>query len=117
MSVAGLVISMVHQQKVVAVLVFQLWSPLHDEHGGGWSLLQAPVVGRWSDAYGRKPFLVLSFACGGAQVVALLLSITMGTSLFWYFPAQVWGPHHFPSRCLDAFHADRPVKKGSCQSS
>ena len=50
---------------------------------------QAPVIGRWSDAYGRKPFLVLSFTCGGAQVVALLLYITMGTSLFWYFPAQV----------------------------
>ena len=51
--------------------------------------MQAPVVGRWSDAYGRKPFLVLSFACGGAQVVALLLYITWGTSLFWYFPASV----------------------------
>lgn len=51
-------------------------------------LVQAPVVGRWSDAYGRKPFLILSFACGGAQVIVLLLYITRGTSLLWYFPAQ-----------------------------
>ena len=51
-------------------------------------LVQAPVVGHWSDAYGRKPFLILSFACGGAQVFVLLLYITRGTSLLWYFPAQ-----------------------------
>ena len=46
------------------------------------------MVGRWSDAYGRKPFLLLSFLCGGAQVFALLTYLTLGTSLFWMFPAQ-----------------------------
>ena len=46
------------------------------------------MVGRWSDAYGRKPFLLLSFLCGGAQVFALLSYLTLGTSLFWMFPAQ-----------------------------
>jgi len=51
--------------------------------------VQAPVVGRWSDGYGRKPFLILSFLCGGAQVFALLGYLTLGTSLFWIFPAQV----------------------------
>ena len=50
--------------------------------------VQAPVVGRWSDWYGRKPFLLLSFLCGGAQVFALLSYLTLGTSLFFMFPAQ-----------------------------
>ena len=40
---------------------------------------QAPVVGRWSDGYGRKPFLILSFLCGGAQVFALLAYLKLGT--------------------------------------
>lgn len=46
------------------------------------------MVGRWSDGYGRKPFLILSFLCGGAQVFALLAYLKLGTSLFWMFPAQ-----------------------------
>ncbi|EIE23230.1 MFS general substrate transporter [Coccomyxa subellipsoidea C-169] len=70
------------------------------------AFFMAPVVGRWSDAYGRKPFLVLSFACGGAQVVALLLYITWGTSLFWYFPASALvGAFSCISICL-AYVAD-----------
>lgn len=55
-------------------------------------MAQAPVVGRWSDAFGRKLFMLLSLVCSGAQVVAMLLYIRLGTSLFWVFPAMVGGP-------------------------
>lgn len=55
------------------------------------------MVGRLSDARGRKPFLLLSFLCSGAQAVAMLLYLRCGVSLLWFFPAQVsWpalGPH------------------------
>ncbi|CAL8465277.1 g4812 [Coccomyxa elongata] len=71
------------------------------------AFFMAPVVGRWSDAYGRKPFLILSFACGGAQVIVLLLYITWGTSLLWYFPAQAAvGAFSCISLCL-AYVADK----------
>jgi MFS family permease len=64
---------------------------------------QAPVVGRWSDAYGRKRFMLLSLGCSAAQIVALLLYITRGTSLFWFFPAQARlgnKPCHWVPACL-----------------
>lgn len=57
----------------------------------GCHLAQAPVVGRWSDAYGRKAFMLLSLVCSAAQIVAMLLYIRLGTSLFWVFPAMVGG--------------------------
>ena len=62
--------------------------------------VQAPMVGRWSDAYGRKPFLLLSFLCGGAQVFALLTYLTLGTSLFWMFPAQASSGSNLPPCAL-----------------
>ena len=50
---------------------------------------QAPMVGRWSDALWQEALpAACSFLCGGAQVFALLTYLTLGTSLFWMFPAQ-----------------------------
>ena len=49
-------------------------------------------MGRLSDARGRKPFLLLSFLCSGAQAVAMLLYLRCGVSLLWFFPAQVRPP-------------------------
>jgi len=53
---------------------------------------QSPLVGRLSDARGRKPFLLLSFLCSGAQAVAMLLYLRCGVSLLWFFPAQARAP-------------------------
>ena len=49
-------------------------------------------MGRLSDARGRKPFLLLSFLCSGAQAVAMLLYLRCGVSLLWFFPAQARPP-------------------------
>ena len=55
-------------------------------------------MGRLSDARGRKPFLLLSFLCSGAQAVAMLLYVRCGVSLLWFFPAQVSSPAPGPMR-------------------
>ena len=61
------------------------------------------MVGRWSDAYGRKRFMMLSLTCSAAQMIALLLYLTRGTSLFFFFPCQVRPPLMVPSE--DPLHA------------
>jgi len=47
------------------------------------------MVGRWSDAYGRQPFLVMTFVCASFPVMVLFLNLHFGISMFFYFPAQV----------------------------
>ena len=66
-------------------------------------------MGRMSDARGRKPFLLLSFLCSGAQAVAMLLYLRCGVSLLWFFPAQVpahtrqgWGQRLSSPSCARA---------------
>ena len=44
---------------------------------------QSPVVGGWSDATGRKPFLLAALAVGFAPALVLVLDIQFGVSLFW----------------------------------
>ena len=56
------------------------------------------MVGRWSDAYGRKVFMLLSLVCSAAQIVAMLLYILLDISLFWVFPAMVGG-HEYSVLC------------------
>lgn len=51
--------------------------------------MQAPLVGRWSDAYGRKPFLIICFALASLPVLVLVLHMRYNISLLFYFPAQV----------------------------
>ena len=53
-----------------------------------WAL-QSPMVGRWSDVYGRKPFLLLALICAWAPILVLMLHIRHGLSLYYLFPAQV----------------------------
>lgn len=53
---------------------------------------QAPKVGVWSDMYGRKPFLMLAYAFAGGPMFVLLGNLTIGLSLFFYFPAAVRVP-------------------------
>ena len=51
--------------------------------------LQAPLVGKWSDVYGRKPFLMMTFICASFTITVLFLNLNFGVSMFFYFPAQV----------------------------
>lgn len=51
--------------------------------------LQAPHVGKWSDAYGRQPFLLLTFVCASFPVLVLYFNLNYGLSMYFYFPAQV----------------------------
>ena len=53
-------------------------------------------MGHWSDTIGRKPFLILAYltACGPAVVV--LLHLTMGLSLYFYYFANVSSLQHEP---------------------
>ena len=46
-------------------------------------------VGRWSDAYGRKLFLVVCFSFAALPVLILTLHMQYGLSLYFYFPASV----------------------------
>ena len=46
-------------------------------------------VGRWSDAYGRKPFLVICYSFACLPVLILTLHMQYGLSLYFYFPASV----------------------------
>ncbi|KAK9805583.1 hypothetical protein WJX72_006405 [[Myrmecia] bisecta] len=52
------------------------------------SFLLAPMIGSWTDVYGRKPFMILAFAVTSVHDVVLLLHLNLGVSLLWYFPAQ-----------------------------
>ena len=55
------------------------------------SCLQAPMVGSWSDSYGRKPFLLAGFftALLPVSVVSLHLTFPGLISLYLYYPASV----------------------------
>lgn len=52
-------------------------------------MLQQPVLGFWSDKYGRKPFMLLAIMLASGPTLVLLLHIQYGASLFFYYPAQV----------------------------
>ena len=48
-----------------------------------------PILGRLSDTFGRKPFLLLSFGCHVCPVVMILLYLSFGSSLLYVYPATV----------------------------
>ena len=47
------------------------------------------MVGRWSDAYGRRPFLILTFIFASMPVLVLFFNLHYQTSMYFYYPAQV----------------------------
>jgi MFS family permease len=53
--------------------------------------MQAPMVGTWSDVWGRRPFLLLSMCFGSLPLAVLLCHLKLGTSLLLYYPASVAG--------------------------
>ena len=57
-----------------------------------WWCLQAPLVGRLSDRFGRKPFLTLVLLVSTLAPVMLACHETFGMTLYAYFPAQVRYP-------------------------
>jgi len=75
-------------------------------------------VGRLSDARGRKPFLLLSFLCSGAQAVAMLLYLRCGVSLLWFFPAQARPPRPpaRPARSAAGWSRARPPGALRCET-
>ena len=46
-------------------------------------LLLAPVVGHWTDAHGRKPFIVLTCLAAAPPVLCLVLYVQYGVSLMY----------------------------------
>ena len=52
-------------------------------------MLQSPMIGNWSDKYGRKPFMVMGFATASLPLLVILLHLQFGVSMLFYFPAQV----------------------------
>lgn len=52
-------------------------------------LVQAPMIGSWSDKYGRKPFLIAAFSTASLPLLVILLHLQFGLSMLFYFPAQV----------------------------
>lgn len=53
------------------------------------SFLLNPMVGVWSDKYGRRPFLIAGI-CGAAMPIAVIyLHVQRGVSFYWFYPASV----------------------------
>ena len=44
---------------------------------------QAPLVGRWSDLHGRKPFMLIAMVFSALPACVLVLYLYFGTSLLW----------------------------------
>eukprot|EP00208_Stichococcus_sp_RCC1054_P002415 CAMPEP_0206141142 /NCGR_PEP_ID=MMETSP1473-20131121/11913_1 /ASSEMBLY_ACC=CAM_ASM_001109 /TAXON_ID=1461547 /ORGANISM="Stichococcus sp, Strain RCC1054" /LENGTH=528 /DNA_ID=CAMNT_0053535571 /DNA_START=129 /DNA_END=1715 /DNA_ORIENTATION=+ len=55
------------------------------------TFLMAPLVGKWSDLAGRRPFMIAAMALGHGPAVVLLAHLTLGTSLLFYYPANMLG--------------------------
>ena len=47
------------------------------------TVIFAPIVGDWSDSYGRKPFLLAAFVLALLPVSIVVLHLTLHTSLLW----------------------------------
>ena len=44
---------------------------------------QSPLVGRWSDVYGRKPFMIVALVFSALPAAVLVCYLHLGTSLLW----------------------------------
>lgn len=49
---------------------------------------QVPLVGRWSDVHGRRPFVGLFLTIACLPPILMAGHINLGWSLFYYFPAE-----------------------------
>ena len=50
---------------------------------------QVPLVGRWSDTFGRKPFLLAAALSAAASLSVVWFHIQLGIHLYWYYVVQV----------------------------
>ena len=57
--------------------------------------MQAPLIGRWSDRYGRRPFIAAFLVVASVPPFILAAHINYGLSLYYYFPAQASSPDAF----------------------
>jgi hypothetical protein len=72
-----------------------------------FSFTQAPMIGAWSDVFGRRPFMVLAMLLASAPILVVMLHLNLGVSLAWYYPFAVSGAYqvllvvsyssHFPN--------------------
>eukprot|EP00210_Caulerpa_lentillifera_P006793 g6492.t1 len=51
------------------------------------SLIVGPAIGTWSDMYGRKIFLIISFSINILISLVVQLYLKFGLPLYWYYPA------------------------------
>ncbi|KAL3156285.1 hypothetical protein ABBQ32_012557 [Trebouxia sp. C0010 RCD-2024] len=80
------------------------------------SFALAPMIGSWSDKYGRKPFLIAAFSTASLPLLVILLHLQFGLSMLFYFPAQALnGSISSVSICL-AYVADKlpPGHRAAC---
>ncbi|DBA82924.1 hypothetical protein WJX77_008143 [Trebouxia sp. C0004] len=80
------------------------------------SFALAPMIGSWSDKYGRKPFLIIAFSTASLPLLVILLHLQFGLSMLFYFPAQALnGAISSVSICL-AYVADKlpPGHRAAC---
>ena len=46
-------------------------------------------MGRWSDYFGRKPFLLAAALSAAASLSVVWIHIQVGIHLYWYYVVQV----------------------------
>ena len=51
--------------------------------------LQVPIVGRWSDVHGRRPFVGMFLTIASVPPILMAAHVNLGMSLYYYFPAEV----------------------------
>ncbi|KFM25034.1 Hippocampus abundant transcript-like protein 1 [Auxenochlorella protothecoides] len=60
------------------------------------SLFMIPMVGHWSDLYGRRPFMAAPQLASLGSLGVVLLHLRIGLPLYWYYVVQV---------CMSGFSA------------
>ncbi|KAL4420298.1 hypothetical protein ABPG77_001388 [Micractinium sp. CCAP 211/92] len=54
------------------------------------SIVLTPLLGHWSDLHGRKPFILVAQGCACIPLLIVLLHLTSGVSLLWYYVVQIF---------------------------
>lgn len=65
-----------------------------------------PTMGKWSDLWGRKPFVLLAFMGAILQPVSILLYLRHGLPLWWYYVVGVLASCGNPFLTAMAYVAD-----------